>query len=153
MLWFSKDWHVLYTESTRKYLKISWNVPWLRDAPFIELQMYRWSRQGTLYTREGYSTVCAVVNQQLAWLFENCQKHFFIAPKAYSTAGWQLHIRYHSLPIYKEFPGCYLMPAKNTFYWHPNKEHCRPMFYCMVKYILRNLFWIHPPPLSVKDNY
>ena len=29
---------------------------------------------------------------------------FFIVPKAYSKAGWQLHIRYHSFPVYKEFP-------------------------------------------------
>ena len=32
--YFSKS-NILYTEATGKYHKISWNAPWLSDAPFV----------------------------------------------------------------------------------------------------------------------
>ena len=39
----------------------------------------------------------------LEWWTDYLQEDF-IVPKANSTVGWQLHIWYHSLPVYKEFP-------------------------------------------------
>ena len=52
--------------------------------------------QGTLYTREGSGTICAVVNQH----FYHCKNFVFTVLTAYSTVGKHLHIWYHSLPVY-----------------------------------------------------
>ena len=48
--------------------------------------------QGTLYSREGYGTICAVVNQLWACQFYPCTNFVQIVLKAYSTVGQQLHI-------------------------------------------------------------
>ena len=44
---------------------------------------------------------------------------FFIAPKAYSTVGWQLHLWYHSLPVYKEFPALSIKKHILSFFYLP----------------------------------
>ena len=39
----------------------------------------------TLYTREGFGTICAVVNQLLAWQFNHCKNVVFTLLTAYFT--------------------------------------------------------------------
>ena len=75
-------------------------------------------KQETLHTREGYGTVCAVFNQQWAWKIYQCTKKNFSRPKANSTVGWQLHIWYHSFPVYKEFPDW--MKQMSQKFFHPS---------------------------------
>ena len=74
--------------------------------------------QGTLYTWEGYGTISAVVNHMWAWQFFDCKIFVFIVLTAYFTVSWPLHIWYHSIPVYKEFPD-----------WTFNNWTCSPFEY------------------------
>ena len=77
--------------SNQKVNRIGSKKDFLKMNCVFSVFCFHWLRQGTLYTREGYGTICAVVNQLWAWQFYHCTKFVFIVLKAYST-------------VYKEFP-------------------------------------------------
>ena len=88
-----------------------WCVPPSKPCPlFLPVLMYDpwwWFVQGTLYTWEGYGTICADVNQLWNRLLVQWKQHFYSDKIVKPTVGWQLHLWYHSLPVYKEFPGLF----------------------------------------------
>ena len=53
--------------------------------------------------------------QLWAWQFYQCTNFVFIVLRPYSTVDWQLRICYHSLPVYKEFPGSVLETGHDQF--------------------------------------
>ena len=72
-----------------------WSYGPARTSPHARLREWEWKIAMVPYLQ--LSTNCG---------FDNfiTDKYFWFAPKACSTVGWQLYLRYLSLPVCKEFP-------------------------------------------------
>ena len=75
------------------------------------------------------SPICAVVNQLWNRLLVQWKLKFFSNKIVKPTVGWQVHIRYHSLPVYKEFPDYIIflisffplnLPRKGALFFYTN---------------------------------
>ena len=85
-----------------RYLSfLSWKV--LNNSRISSINSGLLESRNSLYTGKLWYRMCSC-QPTVGLIIFSLNKFFFIVPKGYSRVGWQLHIRYLSFPVSKEFP-------------------------------------------------
>ena len=91
-----------------KYISKIWFFNFLFFFTLVTISRTDVHDQETLYTRESYGNICAVVNLLYNRLLVQWKQNLYSDKIIKPTVGWQLHIRYHRLLVYEDFPACTL---------------------------------------------